>query len=252
MVLHIDQPAVNLEYHVANGKTDGAELVLSGAGGLTWRFDAGTDTGMRANVNEDVQPNFDLSIPIGGPVPLAITVRQHFIVKTAFGVANTTVAAVGDYQLNGTFRVGLVGGKFSLGGPMLSTRTNMLDTLGGLSLGHSGLVLSHQLKIVAGLGAFGFAAGPYFGLNSSLGVSRSSDITAPCKSATLGIAVVGGVGYLIPKPVTTALNFFLRALKLPEIRGEGGLAIGDPLTIVNNTTSVPPNKMCTVDRGGAR
>ena len=65
-----------------------ATLELTGAAGLTVKFAAGTDVGLKANVSGRLQPDTDFSIPIVGlgPVPLAITVRQQFIIKTALGV----------------------------------------------------------------------------------------------------------------------------------------------------------------------
>ena len=44
-----------------------------------------------------------------------------------------------------------------------------------------------------------------------------------CKQATLNVGLVAGIGYSIPKPVTDAINFFLRKLNLGEIKGYGGL-----------------------------
>jgi hypothetical protein len=55
-----------------------------------------------------------------------------------------------------------------------------------------------------------------------------------CMSAPVVLKVNGGVGYLLPQSVTTAINSILRAFNIRyELRGEGGLQPSEPLTIVD-------------------
>ena len=52
--------------------------------------------------------------------------------------------------------------------------------------------------------------------------------------------MAGGIGYLIPKPVTDVINFILGTLRINyRVDGEGGLAVKQPLTIINKTQTLP-------------
>ena len=244
--VHINKPHLYFDLVIADGAIQTVELVLDGAAGMTWTFEAGTDTGMNANVNERLTPNSDFSIPIAGiAAPLAITVRQTLIVKTALGVKDTTLKATGDYTFGGSFRVGYRDKAFEIGGPIsFSTRQDMAQSLDGLSLGVAGMNLSHQMRVVVGVGAFGFAAGPYFSFSSGLGALKSSAIgMIPCNAATFTMGLTAGVGYLIPKSITNAINFFLRAMNVKEIAGEGGLE-PKAMNIINKTTYHPQSNAC--------
>ena len=244
--VHINKPHLYFDLLIAHGAIQTVELVLDGAAGLTWTFEAGTDTGMSANVHERLTPDSDFSIPIAGiAAPLAITVRQTLIVESSLGVENTTLKAVGDYTFGGSFRVGYRNKAFEIGGPTsFSTRTDIADSLDGLSLGVAGMNLSHQMRVVVGVGAFGFAAGPYFSFSSGLGATKSSAVgMLPCNAATFTMGLTSGVGYLIPQSITKAINFVLRALNVKEIAGEGGLE-PKAMNIINKTTYHPRSNGC--------
>lgn len=244
--VHINKPHLYFDILIQHGEILTVELVLDGAAGLTWTFEAGTDTGMDANVNERLTPNSDFSIPITGiGAPLAITVRQTLIVTTSLGVKDTTLKAVGDYTFGGSFRVGYRNKAFEIGGPTsFSTTQDMAQSLDGLSLGVAGMNLAHQMKVVVGVGAFGFAAGPYFNFSSGIGVVKSSAAgMVPCNAATFTMGLTAGVGYLIPRSIVAAINFFLRAMNVREIAGEGGIE-PKAMNIINKTTYHPRSNAC--------
>jgi hypothetical protein len=247
--VHLATPRLNVDLQIQNGGVKVATLELSGAAGLTMKFEAGTDVGMSANVHEMFQPDTDFSIPVYGlgPVPLAVTVRQVYLIKTAFGVRNTTMSATGDYTFTGSFKAGYVGGKWGLFGPTgFSAKKSLLESTTGMSLGHSGLVMAHQMKVIAGIGVHGFAAGPYFAFTSSVGITRASDIgMLTCRQATLDVNLGAGVGYLIPKAVTDAINFVLRQLNIKyRVDGEGGFSTKPPLKIISTTGAAPQSEAC--------
>jgi hypothetical protein len=239
-MLHLNKPQL-----IAKLDIDGdaglreATLGISGAAGLLIKFQVGTDVGLKANVHGRLQPNTDFSLPIGAVagVPLALTIRQQMIIKTALGVRNSTLTAEGDYTFAGDFKIGYAGKKWGIFGPTgFSARQSMLQSAGGVSIGASGLDLSHQVKAVFGVGAFGFATGPYFGFNSTVGVFKGSDLgMIPCKEVTLIVGMSGGIGYLIPRPVADAINFVLGGLQIKyRVDSEGGLSSA-PITIINST-----------------
>jgi hypothetical protein len=246
--VHLSAPRLEADLKIPNGSVTVATLELSGAAGLTMKFDAGTDVGMSANVHEIFQPDTDFSIPVYGigPLPFAVTVRQIYSIKTAFGVRNTTMSATGDYTFTGSFKVGYSGGTWGVFGPTgFSAKKSLLESTTGMSLGDSGLVMTHQLKVIAGIGIHGFAAGPFFAFTSAVGVARKSDIGMfKCHQATLDVSLAGGVGYLIPKAVTDAINFVLRQLNIKyRVDGEGGFS-SKPLKIISTTGAAPHSEAC--------
>lgn len=250
--VRLASPTLGFALVIQNGSVKRAEVSIDGAAGLLVNFEGGTDVGRSANVDEKVPIPVDFSIPIGGfAVPISATLRQTFFIQTAFGVRNTTLTATGDYHFGGGFRVGFRDGTFSMAGPSnFTSKKSLLESAGGVSLAPAGLILSHQAKIIVGVGAFGFTAGPYLGMNSTVGVTGGSALgLVKCKGATLIVALNGGVGYVIPKVVKDAINFFLRTLsvgplQLGQIKGDGGVQTGEPLTIINKSAVDPPVKAC--------
>jgi hypothetical protein len=63
----------------------------------------------------------------------------------------------------------------------------------------------------------------------SVGITRGSDqgfavgMLQTCRAADLIVSANAGLGYAMPRSLTNGINFFLRALNLGEIEGEGGV-----------------------------
>jgi hypothetical protein len=240
-LVHIDHPTLTPRLIINDGDLVGGTVELSGAAGLTLMFKASTDVGMKANVNGRVQAVPDFSIPIAGPAPLAITFRQQILIATALGVRDATVSATGDYTFHGSFKVGYDGKGWGLFGPSgFTTKQSLLGSTGGLALSATGFNLTHQLRVVFGVGAFGLATGPYFALNSAAGLFKGSDAgMIQCRESTIVIGMSGGIGYLIPKPITDAINFILGALHIRYRVDSFGGVESKPMTIVNKTSTLP-------------
>jgi hypothetical protein len=249
--LHLAAPtAVGRIDITPTGGFTGASLTLTGGGGLTWKFAAGTDKGLSANVNGIIQPDTDFSIPLAaGGFPIALTVRQRLLVKTALGVRNTTLSATGNYSFNGSFTIGVVNKQWTVSGPMNFDATqNLMKGTEGVSFGAAGLDLTDEIKVIAGIGAHGFVAGPYFRVTPAIGVFKGSSLgMIECKEATIDVKLSAGVGYVIPKVVTNVINAILRSLNIKyRIDGEGSLRAGDPITLYNDTSTM---KGCKADKG---
>jgi hypothetical protein len=242
--LHMAAPTLDAHIDITpTGGVEQASLTLSGAAGLTWKFAVGTKVGRSANIKALLQPDTDFSIPIYGlgPLPIALTVRQRVMVKTALGVRNSTLSATGNYTFNGSFTAGVVNNAWTVKGPVdFSTETNMMKTADGISLAAEGLDLADEVKVIAGIGVHGFAAGPYFRVTSALGVFKGSSAgMISCKEATIDVKLSGGVGYVIPKTITAFFNAVLSGLNIEyRIDGEGSLQSGDSLTLFNDTSTL--------------
>ncbi len=110
----------------------------------------------------------------------------------------------------------------------------------GISIAASGLNLTHQMRAVFGVGAWGLATGPYFALKSAVGLFKGSDLgMIQRKEATTVIGMSGGIGYLIPKPITDAITFILGALRIRYRVDSFGGVESKPVTIINTTSTLP-------------
>ena len=249
--VRLERPTLDVVLKITpSGGITQASVELRGAAGLTFQFAAGTDVGRRANVNGILEPNIDFSIPVGGigPLPFSVTVRQRFVIQTAFGVRNSTISATGDYSFQGGFKVGYFDGKWDVAGPVgFQARQSMMQTAGGISIAATGINLTHQLRVIVGIGMAGFAVGPYASFTSAVGLFKGSDLgLVACKEATLVVSLRGGVGYSIPKVVTNFFNSILSALNIRyRIRGDGGVEPSEALTIINSSSAL---KGCKADK----
>jgi hypothetical protein len=243
--VNLKKPKVRFDLKIVGAKITKALIAIEGAAGLVLGFEAATQGGRSSNIRSRIQMPSDFSIPIAGlGVPFAVILRQEAILNTAFG-APGALKARGEYIFTGRFSVGYENQQWGVGGPTgFSVKDSLLQSVRGASKAATGLTLAHSARIMVGIGAFGFATGPYTGMISSIGVTRFSDLTAPCNRTDLNVSVMAGIGYFIPRPVTDAINFFLRALNLGRIESSGGLST-DPLKIINDTSFNPQAKYCT-------
>ena len=245
--LYVRNPKVDFVLNMKDGKKLTAELVISGAAGLRMEFVSATDVGRTANINKLVYVPVDFSIPFfEAGIPLSVSVNHLFLINTVFS-AKGQIRAVGDYGFDGKFSAGWREGQFGVGGPGgLHVRESLLQSINGVSLGAAGLNMGHAVRVMAGVGVLGFAAGPYVGLNSTVAVKRHSDLDtlARCRAAALLMDLDAGVGYRMPNAVVSVINFFLRHLKKPEIVGMGGVQAARK-RLVEATSYHPQLKICS-------
>jgi hypothetical protein len=222
--VQIRVPAPSLDFHLKIwNKYATGRLILKNAAGLTLAFDGATGEAFSGNVNwHSIGPGF--SIPLAGPVPLAVDVRQDIWVRTAFSARQSMFSAGGDYGLNGDVGLAFQGTHFMTVGPKgLTVERSLMRNMNAVSMGPSGLVISHVATVTAGVGAWGFTTGPSFGLATSLGVAQGSSAgIVQCQGATLSMHVQGGVGWTIPQAVAKFVNFFLDILRVKPIPDHGG------------------------------
>lgn len=241
-VIRLNNPKLHFDLNIQKGKVQKAGVTLDGAAGLTMDFEAGSNVGVNGNINKEITLPVDFSVPIVGlPVPVAVTLHQSFILKTAFSAKDATLKATGDYAFTGSLFMGYKDGQWTVGAPTNFTiKQSLMQSISGASVGVNGLVLAYQGKVIVGIGAFGFATGPYVGYITSIGVTRGSDLgIVQCRGATLDVSMSVGVGYVIPQPVTDAINFVLRNLNMTEIKRSAGLEHRESLITKQETN--PPS-----------
>ena len=244
-LLHLQAPTVAFHIVIDHG-VKSASMRLEGAAGLTMSFDAGIDADSPYALDQRVEIPVDISIPIGGPTPLTITIRQTLLFKSAFGARKATIGASGDFTFNGGFGVEYANGGLRLTGPLgFSGTHDFVNSINGVSLGVNGFTAGYQLRMVVGIGAFGFAAGPSFTFVTRMGITNTAaEAAVACKFGTLNVQMGVGVGYSLPQVVTDAINFILSKLNIKAINSSDGSEHFE--TIINGGESQPNTAGCKV------
>ena len=224
-------PKVVFNLVIRNATIYTASVELQGVTGFRVAFEAGVAPGYTGEIRQNFFLPVDWTFPIQGiGVPFSVVFRQTLSLTTMFTAQNATINAEGVYAFDGSFFAGKKdGGDWDASGPTnVTTTKNLASTLGGVSVGVNGLVFAYGAKAIAGIGAYGFVTGPFVGYNTYVGVTKGSSMTVAmlpsCRSARYSNSLRYGVGYQIPKLVTNAINFFLHALNIKPITGEGGVA----------------------------
>jgi hypothetical protein len=235
-VIHLSSPSLKFDLKIHGGAVQTAKIVLTGAAGLTVHIESATAKGIDGNINRQFFVPVELSIPISGMgVPFAVTLQQQLLIRTAFTAKNSTLTTTGDYSFSGEMYMGFDHGSWGVGAPTsLHTNTSLGQSLDGLSLGVTGIVFAMEGRVIVGIGAFGFVTGPYLGYQANVGLTRGSDqakmlVGVTCRGSILDLALNVGIGYKLPKPVTSAINAILKTLNLAPMQGSGGLKHSEPL-----------------------
>jgi hypothetical protein len=248
--LRLEKPQLNFALHISGGKLLVCELSLSGAAGLQMEFAARSAAGTKGNINKVLHIPADISLPlINGKVPFTVTIRQSFLVQTAFG-AKGHLQARGDYSMGGAIAVGYRNEHLGVTAPGgLKANERLIDTIEGVSLTPTGVVLTHRARVIVGIGALGFVTGPFFSLSNAVGITRHADTDqlARCNQANVYLYLDAGVGYFMPNVIVNGLNALLGALNLGKIKNEGGFTLLKPHPILSNTSVYPQSKAPAVD-----
>jgi hypothetical protein len=186
---------------VAGGVAAPGTFVFHGIEGVKITLSAGISVASQDNEKVKIEIPVKMTWPIPpspatGGIPLAVQISMSFLVSTALTGNNTTMQGSGEYRLTGP--IGIRNGEAV--SPTLSVEHGILDSLGGIMLGPSGIVVATKIKAQVGIGMQGVVAGPHMALTTSLGVTHGSSLGAPlatCRSGTLTLTVAGGVGISI-------------------------------------------------------
>lgn len=234
-------------------------LGLEGSMGLRLGFIAasGTEGEVRNNVSQpgSLVPVDYLLDGIGNLGIFGAAIQQRFLIKSALSARSTVLHAIGDYDIAGSLGFRFTDGKFSTQGPSITeTNNSMLHSAGGYSVGANGMVITHQLRVLVGLGACGFRFGPFVAMSSAAGVTRGSDlatlpgsgIRAPaCERVDLHLTAKPGIGWQLPGFFTSLVNMFLEPLG-GHIEGSGGWE-GPLIELFKARVWAPDYAMCRAD-----
>ena len=240
----LQNPIYDVALDIASGRINTARMRIEGLKQLTITLDAGTETGLAGNFKARAEVPFEFSIPIAAPIPLNLSIRQKFIVETAFSAKNTTMSASGVFGLEGPIGFDYQGGSLTVLTPVVTEEKSFIDSLQGISVGVNGLVVAYQIKVLAGVGVPLFSAGPYAAMTVSTGLTVGSDLgIVKCRIASLDVVAAGGLGYTFSSGAAKLLTSFLERLGLGEAKIDTEYA-GVTQTLVHNAHSAPDVPVC--------
>lgn len=200
---------------VSDGVLSKPSFVLDGVTGFQVSFAAGVAQGGVDNGKATLILPGEFKYPIPpspatGGLPLTFTVKYKLSVSTALTGKNSTLTATGKYKLDGP--IGFQGAQILT--PGFSVEKSLLDSVSGITLGPSGIVVALNFKTQVGLGTPLLNAGPNDGFTISVGVTNGSSLGAPlarCRGATLDFEVTGGVSVNVDSSIIAVLKNVLPA-----------------------------------------
>ncbi|MBA2683711.1 MAG: hypothetical protein H0U66_04405 [Gemmatimonadaceae bacterium] len=240
-VFKVKDVHLHFNLDVSGGKIQTAALELSGAAGFAVHFETGTTKDFNGNIHQTGLAPIDLSIPVGGfGMPISVHFLQSLSLNTGFSAKTSKLTADGDYFASGSILVGYVRGSWGGAPPLLGTKQNLADNVGGISMGINSLAFGIRQEVLVGIGALGFSAGPYLALTTgTTALKQSSATPIDCHQATFTMDLTAGAGYTLPKPLVSVFNFFLRALHVKELAPNGSIAEMPPQRVVEMLSQSP-------------
>ena len=180
---------------IDDGAIKQSDTSLAGIHGVRLDFQGGSAGGLSDNLKVKLEVPLKLKgrqFFVGPGFPMVAQLRPKFIVETAFSAKNSTFSGKGEWAFK-TDSVAAIGGKVAseLG---LTTVKSIIDSLDGISIGVSGIVVAVQVQVRYAAGVDMFSFGPYVGLTFAYGLTRGTSIDlVVCKGGTFDITLVSGI-----------------------------------------------------------
>jgi hypothetical protein len=200
-----------------------------GAGGVTVTLDAGSKPEFQANIHEIGLIPIDITVPIGIIVPLSINLSQSINLESAFSAKTSTLHGSGGIDLKGEILAEYNKG-WHISAPTAEVKQNLAGMVSGISVGINSMVFAVNQRLLVGVGAFGFATGPYVSLTSSITSLKGSSIattilsrTPICTQGTFEMTLGAGIGYSMPRVVAAVINTILGWFGAKPIKSTGSI-----------------------------
>ncbi len=239
--LHFDKLRFSGSTAITGGRLTSSSTVLQGLKALTLTMTGGAADPAADNskVRVEVPYTFEKALPPLGGVPTVLQIKVTFVIATAFTGRNATLGASAEYGISSSGN--------NLSDMQLTVKKSLVNSIGGLSLGPSGVVFGLGVRALVGVGIPGLAAGPYGKLSITVGVTNGSSIGASlarCRGATLDISGgIGAAGYLSTESVTELIKKFNVILK-KRFQVETEAALDKSWSLFNKTVVVPNVPLC--------
>jgi hypothetical protein len=228
-----------------------AGIRLKGNVGVKLHLNASADRDFKANFHKKMWLPIDLSIPIGGSVPLSLTFNSSLLVETAFSAKTSVLNAEGEYSLGAGMDAGYWDNDWRLNfSHHVDTRTEIGNSVEGISVGINSVVMGFDIRALVGVGAFGFNAGVYMAFRFSGTALKAPNTAFACRQGTIEIWLDTGVGYSIPKWATDAINVFLSPFTSKRVEAAGTFLRGPSENLYSHVTQIPDNCASPKKGGG--
>lgn len=214
IVFHLNSPHIVFNASVS-GSGVNADVQLFGGAGITITVDAATGNdfaSIQGNIKELGLIPAEINVPIGGLlVPLTAKLSQALDITSGFSAKNSVLHGEGSLDLDGSIEAWYHAGKgWNIDKPEATVKNNLAGLISGASMGINSFVFAFSQRLMVGVGALGFAAGPYVDLLTTLTTLKQSSTTwADCRQATFEMSLGAGIGYSMPKVVATVINAVL-------------------------------------------
>jgi hypothetical protein len=240
---------VSFFLHIKNGLQD-CGIRLNGSVGIKLHLNASAAKDFQANFHKKLWLPIDLSIPLGGPVPLSLTFNSSFLIETAFSAKTSVLNAEGEYSFGAGMEAGYWSKAWRLNaGAAVQTTTEIGHSVEGISVGINSVVMGFNIRTMVGIGSFGFNAGVYIAFRFSGTALKAPNIAFPCRQGTVDINLDTGIGYAIPQWVTTAINAFLTPFTSKRVDSTGTFLRGPTQPLYQHVTQIPDG-CASPNRGG--
>jgi hypothetical protein len=250
-VLELHDLHANFALGILNGVPGDSGLDLGGQLGVHVHLNAHTSQNFHVNSQTKLWVPVDFSIPIGGPIPFALSFEQAAIINTGFSAKNSIMNADGQYNFTGGLKAGRFGGNWGVSVPMnVSYKNDVGQSLEGISVGINSLVLGCSLEGIVGLGVAGFTTGVYVTLTVTSTLLRAPDIAMPCRRGTIEAWIFSGLGYAMPRWLTDAVNYVLSFFTEERVDQVGSILDGPKTRLFHGDTSIPRD-CASQNKGGA-
>jgi len=247
IVFHLNKPHLVFGASIGNGGVN-ANVQLFGGAGVTLSVDAttGSDfTNIQGNIKELGLVPAEINVPIGGLlVPLTAKLSQALDITSGFSARTSQLHGEGSLDLDGEISASYTTGKgWDIPKPTATVKNNLASVISGVSMGINSFIFAFSQRLMVGVGALGFAAGPYVDLLTTLTILKQSSATwADCRQATFEMSLGAGIGYSMPKVIASVINAVLGLFGAKAIPSWGSIvALPKRVEIVGRRDSAPPN-----------
>jgi hypothetical protein len=247
IVFHLNSPHLVFGASVGKGGVY-ANVQLFGGAGVTMTVDAGTSSefaNIQGNIKELGIIPAEINIPIGGlGLPLTAKLSQAMDITSGFSARTSVLHGEGSLDLDGEISASYSTGRgWDIPKPTASVKNNLAGMISGVSMGINSFIFAFSQRLMVGVGALGFAAGPYVDLLTTLTILKQSSATwADCREATFEMSLGAGIGYSMPKVVASVINAILGLFGAKPIPSWGSIvALPKRVEIVGRRDTVPAN-----------
>lgn len=230
---------------ISDGKVTSSHSSLTGLQAVTVTMTGGAASPAASIPRFRIELPWTTTVPINEAPPMVVQGKISLILGATFGGANATISAGGEYGLNGGIGND---GKQHTGFTVIKS---LVQSINGISLAPSAIVVGMSLRVLVGLGVPGIAVGPYTKLGIVAAIANGSALGAPlvrCHSATLDINGAVGVAFDLEHdfasdlPAGVQKTRFGKYLKKLTTAASAWAEVSN--SIVTRTVTIPDVPLC--------